>query len=79
MTEDKAKKVVELIDLPSDCWASINSIVTDGALEEPEQYDSPGALLDHIEEQLNGLIDEAIDVLGNLREKRDEIIKAVTD
>jgi hypothetical protein len=79
MTKDKAKKIIELIELPSDCWASINSIVTDGAMEEPEQYDSPGALLDHIEEQLNSLIDDAIDVLGNLREKRGEIIKAVTD
>jgi len=79
MTQDKAKKIIELIELPSDCWASINSIVTDGAMEESEQYDSPGALLDQIEEQLNSLIDEAIDVLSNLRDKRDEIIKGTAD
>ncbi len=79
MTSDKAKKTVDLIDLPSDCWASIHNIVTNGAMDEAEQYDSPGDLLDQIEEQLNSLIDEAIDVLSNLREKRGEIIKATTE
>lgn len=79
MTKDKVAKVVEMIDLPSDCWASIYSIVTDGAMDEADQFDSPEDMLDQIESQLESLADETVDVLSNLRDKRDEIIKAVAD
>lgn len=79
MTPDKVKKVVELIDLPSDSWASVHNIISGCEEDRAELYDSPKDLLDEIEHQLNSLIDEAVDVLSNLREKRSEIIKAVAN
>ena len=63
-----AKKFRDKIDVPSDCWASVRSIIHDSDDVFPEEGESEAvSLLEHWEGLLESLVDEAQGVLDSVR------------